>query len=80
MKQHETYEVVEHDGGWTYRVGATFAETYRTREAADAAALHAAHAQGQGGRTESVTYEDEKGAWHHEVVRGDDRPETDVKP
>ena len=80
MKEHEVYEVVEHDGGWTYRVGGTFAETYRTREAADAAARHAAGAQGQAGRTESISFEDEKGGWHRELARGDDRPKTEVKP
>ena len=80
MTQKETYEVVEHDGGWTYRVGGTYAETYRTRAAADAAARHAAGAQVQGGRSENITYEDEKGGWHREVARGDDRPDTEVKP
>ena len=37
-----TYSIVEHDGGWAYRVDGTFSETYRTREAAHFAACQAA--------------------------------------
>ena len=36
------YRIVEHDGGWAYRVGATFSETFRTREEAHRAANRAA--------------------------------------
>ena len=79
MPQHETYVVIEHDGGWAYRVGSTYSETFRTREAADAAAIHAAGAQRQAGSSETITYEDESGHWHRERADGKDRPETDVK-
>ena len=30
-----TYAVVEHDGGWAYKVGGTYSETYPSREAAN---------------------------------------------
>ena len=33
-----TYEIVEHDGGWAYKVGDVFSETFATRELAHAAA------------------------------------------
>lgn len=79
MTAREIYEVVEHDGGWTYRVAGTYAETYRTREDADAAAMQAARAQGQSGRSEDISYEDDRGVWHREIARGDDRPETGVE-
>jgi len=72
------YQVVEHDGGWAYKVGDVFSETFPSREGAVLAAERAAQRQAQAGRTEAITYQDEKGAWHQEVARGDDRPITDV--
>ena len=35
------YEVVEHDGGWAYKVGDVFSETFRSHDAALAAARDA---------------------------------------
>ncbi|HWW26884.1 MAG TPA: DUF2188 domain-containing protein, partial [Caulobacter sp.] len=29
-----TYTIVEHDGGWAYKVGDVFSETFRTHDAA----------------------------------------------
>ena len=29
-----TYEIVEHDGGWAYKVGPTFSETFPTHDEA----------------------------------------------
>lgn len=72
------YAVVEHDGGWTYKVGTTFSETYATREAAHAAAERAAREQRQPGRDAGITWEDERGRWHAEVASGDDRPDAEV--
>ena len=37
-----TYEIVEHDGGWAYKVGGVFSETFPTHAAALAAARAAA--------------------------------------
>lgn len=73
------YQVVEHDGGWAYRVGTTFSETFRTHDEALRAARAAAGEQRVAGRTEGIEYEDSKGKWHGEVSRGDDRPETSVE-
>jgi hypothetical protein len=39
---HVTYTVVEHDGGWAYKVGDVFSETFLSRQAAHAAAERAA--------------------------------------
>ena len=36
-----TYNIVEHDGGWSYKVGDTFSETFPSHEAALAAAKRA---------------------------------------
>ncbi len=37
-----TYTIVEHDGGWAYKVGDTFSETFPSHDAALAAAKTAA--------------------------------------
>jgi len=74
-----TYEIVEHDGGWAYKVGGTFSETFPSHDAALAAAKKAAAEQQVGGREEGIVYEDEKGVWHEEIAEGGDRPQTHVK-
>jgi hypothetical protein len=76
---HVTYTVVEHDGGWAYKVGDVFSETFRTREAAHAAAALAASEQRAPGEGGAIEYEDRSGRWHDELARGDDRPDTEVK-
>jgi Uncharacterized protein conserved in bacteria (DUF2188) len=73
-----TYEVVEHDGGWAYRVDGTFSEPFASHDAARHAAEHAAKEQLVPGDTAEITYEDKNGRWHHEISRGSDRPETNV--
>jgi hypothetical protein len=46
-----TYEIVEHDGGWAYKLGETLSETYRSRQEALMGAKSAASRQklGDGG-------------------------------
>jgi len=73
------YEVVEHDGGWTYKLGDVFAETFPTHAEASAAAKRVASEHGLAGTTETISYETSDGKWHEEVADGDDRPETSVK-
>jgi hypothetical protein len=73
------YEIVEHDGGWAYRVDGVFSETFRSHDLARKAAERAAREQVVPGVTTGITYEDAGGRWHHEVAAGDDRPETDVQ-
>jgi hypothetical protein len=73
------YEVVEHDGGWAYKFGNVFSETYPTHAAAHAAAAAAAAEQRVPGPTEVIQFEDEKGQWHEETAKGDDRPSTEVE-
>tara|TARA_R110002020_G_scaffold115609_2_gene265690 strand:+ start:902 stop:1153 length:252 start_codon:yes stop_codon:yes gene_type:complete len=76
---HVTYDIVEHDGGFAYKVGAVFSETFPTHEQAHAAAAAAAQRQQLGGTTEAIQYQDRNGAWHEELAEGGDRPETDVE-
>jgi hypothetical protein len=75
---HVTYHIVEHDGGWAYKLGDVFSETFRTREAAVEAAKKVAMEQELPGQTSGIVYEDASGKWHEEVARGDDRPQADV--
>jgi hypothetical protein len=73
------YELVEHDGGWAYRVDGVFSETFRSHDAARAAATRAAHEQRLTGDDAAIAFQDPDGAWREEVVHGDDRPDTEVK-
>jgi hypothetical protein len=70
--------IVEHEGGWAYRVGDVFSERYATHGEARKAAEGAAAGQRLPGPTETIEYQDEAGDWHEEVSPGKDRPETDV--
>jgi len=73
-----TYKIVEHDGGWAYKVGDVFSESFPSHDDARRAAERAAHEQGVPGETTGISYEDKEGRWHDEVSSGSDRPETDV--
>ena len=74
-----TYEIVQHDGGWAYKVGDVFSETYGSHDEALAAARLAAAEQRVAGETTPISWEDRQGRWHDEVAGGDDRPDTEVK-
>ena len=76
---HVTYEIVEHDGGWAYRVDGAYSETFRTHDEARKAAHRAADEQRVGGQTRGIVYEDKDGQWHEEIADGGDRPDTDVQ-
>jgi hypothetical protein len=74
-----TYEIVEHDGGWAYRVDGVYSETFRTHAAAHAAAQRAAGEQRVPGEEVGISWEDGEGRWHDEVAEGRDRPITEVE-
>lgn len=74
-----TYTIVEHDGGWAYKLGDVFSETFRSHDAALAAAKRAAGEQKVAGDTVGITYEDERGQWREELSDGHDRPTTHVE-
>lgn len=73
-----TYKIVEHDGGWAYKLGDVFSETFRSHDAALKAAQAVAKEQNVPGETEPISYQDEKGVWHEETARGSERPSTEV--
>ena len=74
-----TYEVIEHDGGWAYKMGSTISEAYPTRALAHAAAARAAGEQKTPGEDEAIQYEDADGEWREEEAHGADRPDAGVK-
>ncbi len=74
-----TYEIIQHDGGWAFKLGGTISETFGSHDSAYAAAKRVALEQAQAGETVGISWEDEKGRWHDELSPGDDRPEVEVQ-
>lgn len=72
------YEIVQHDGGWAYRVDGVYSETFASHDAARRAAHRAAAEQRVAGDTVGISYEDASGRWRQEIAEGGDRPETEV--
>jgi len=72
------YKIVEHDGGWAYRVDGTYSETFPSYDSAFGAARRAACKQLRPGETTGIVWEDETGNWHAELSRASDRPPRPV--
>src|SRR5690606_39056160 len=72
------YKVVQHDGGWAYRLGDVYSEAFPTHSDALQAARIVAAEQQVGGEPEEISWQDEKGLWHTEYSDGGDRPEAEV--
>jgi hypothetical protein len=75
---HVTYHIVEHNGGWAYKLDDVFSETFPTHDEALRAAQRAASEQRLSGPTTGIRYQDGNGEWHEEISGGDDRPQADV--
>ena len=73
------YEIVEHNGGFAYRVGDVFSETFATHAAAREAAQRAAQRQRLEDRPHVIQYQDGEGRWHKEISTGADHPDAGVK-
>jgi hypothetical protein len=73
-----TYHVGEHDGGYGYRLGDVWSETYPDHDSALAAAKSAAQRQHIEGRDAEIFYQLADGRWQTEHADGDDRPDTEV--
>ena len=71
--------IVEHDGGWAYKVGDTFSETFPAHDAAKAAAVRASREQRVADQTAYIEFEDTHGTWITERADGHDRPQVDVE-
>ena len=74
-----TYKIVEHDGGWAYKSGDTYSETFASHDDAKAAAVRAAREQRVPDQTAAIEYETAAGEWVTESADGHDRPSTDVE-
>ncbi|PWW01498.1 hypothetical protein DFR52_102160 [Hoeflea marina] len=74
-----TYQIVQHDGGFAYKVGDVYSETFSNHDDALRTAREAAGRQRVGGDTAAVAFEDTAGNWHEELIDGRDRPETVVE-
>lgn len=73
-----TYRIVEHDGGFAYKLGDVFSEPFRSHAAALSAARRVALEQQVGGRDAEISWQDAEGRWHEEHVDGGDRPDAQV--
>ncbi|MCS0494327.1 DUF2188 domain-containing protein [Ancylobacter sp. MQZ15Z-1] len=76
---HIRYEIVQHNGGWAYKLGDVFSETHPTHQGALDAAREAAARQSLSGETRPILYQDSAGRWHEETAQGTDRPEAEVE-
>ncbi|HEX8471698.1 MAG TPA: hypothetical protein VF633_11345 [Brevundimonas sp.] len=74
-----TYRIVEHDGGWAYKLGDTFSETYPDHDSARVGAVRASREQRSPDETAFIEYENTSGQWITERADGHDRPETSVE-
>jgi hypothetical protein len=72
------YKVVQHDGGWAYKLGDVFSEPFPNHAAALKAAHRVAAEQHVPGDTRYIEYQTADGVWHTELAYGIDRPEADV--
>lgn len=73
-----TYRIVEHDGGYAYKLGDVFSESFPTHDQALRAAHKVAREQQVGGESAEISYQDSSGQWLSEHVDGGDRPEAHV--
>ena len=72
------YSIVQHDGGWAYKLGDVFSEPFPSRALALEAAKRIAAEQHVPGNATYIEFQDEAGKWHTELSQGDDRPDVDV--
>ncbi len=72
------YKLVQHDGGWAYKLGDVFSESFSTHDAALAAARRVADEQRVPGETQYIEYQTADGEWLTELAAGNDRPDPDV--
>jgi len=72
------YRVVQHDGGWAYKLGDVFSEPFATHKAALNAAHRVAREQHVPGETVTIEYQNQSGEWVTERAQSTDRPDADV--
>ena len=73
-----TYHVGEHDGGYAYRLGDVWSETFPDHDSALNAENYAARRQQLGGEEVDISFQLADGTWQEQHVNGGDRPQADV--
>ena len=73
-----TYRVGAHDGGYGYRLGDIWSETFASHDDALSAAKSAAERQHLEGRDAEISVQLPDGRWQNEHADGGDRPDTEV--
>lgn len=73
-----TYHVDEHGGGYAYRSGDVWSETFPTHDNALAAARSAAERQQLEGSDAEISFQLSDGSWKTEHASGGDRPDTEI--
>ena len=73
------YHIIKHDGGWAFKFEDTISQTYPSHDAAKAAARRVALEQQRPGEDVGISWEDDHGHWHDELVSGGDRPEVEIE-
>ncbi|MGF0538693.1 DUF2188 domain-containing protein [Agrobacterium sp. ES01] len=73
-----TYQIVQHDGGWAYRLDGVYSETFPSHDDALAAARIVSLEQQVGDEAVEISYQDANGRWHQEHSDGGDRPEVEI--
>ena len=74
-----TYRIVEHDGGWAYKLGGTYSETFPDHDGARTAAIAVSREQKVPDEDTLIEYADASGRWVTERADGHDRPEVEVE-
>ncbi|HLP69194.1 MULTISPECIES: DUF2188 domain-containing protein [Ciceribacter] len=73
-----TYEIVPHDGGWAYKLGDVYSETFASHDEALEAVRIVVQEQQVGDEPVEISYQDESGKWREEYSDGGDRPEVEI--
>ncbi len=76
MKLH--YRIVQHDGGWAYKLGDVFSESFPSRDLALATARRVAREQHVPSDPATIEFQDEAGVWRTEFSAGTHPPDADV--
>lgn len=72
------YEIVERDGGYAWKLGDAFSETYPTRDAASAAAIEDSARRQSGTARATAQSDGDARRWHNEMADNDTGHETDI--
>lgn len=76
--QKISYSIVQHDGGWAYKMDGVFSESFATHDKALRAARIVALEQQVGDESAEISYQDQNGDWHYEHSDGGDRPDVEI--